>query len=171
MYECYFVSSFSNGTISIIHYFYGVAFYLMFGLGILVSMPVHQVSSLELLDSSDAINITFGIFGFLLASYMQHKTMRTFATLRFKERDKQARGHYIPAGHLFEWVSSPHYLCEVLLYLSLCVITRWKNTYLVCTSMFVLANQVSASLSVHAWYKQTFRNYPKTRKALVPFVL
>ena len=85
--------------------------------------------------------------------------------------DRTAQGHYIPSGHLFRWVSSPHYLCEILIYLSLCLVVQWKNLYLVCATVFVICNQASASLSVHSWYRQTFKNYPKDRKAVLPYLL
>ncbi|KAK3780891.1 hypothetical protein RRG08_052049 [Elysia crispata] len=171
IYECYFVSSFSNGTISIVHYFYGVTFYTLFGFGILVSLPVHKFEFSDAFDSFDAFYCGLGVFGFCVASYFQHKTMQTFAALRSKEKNKPAKGHFIPEGHLFHWVSSPHYLCEILIYLSLCLILRWKSMYLMSATLFVLVNQISASLSVHRWYRRTFQNFPKNRKALVPYLL
>ncbi|RUS77040.1 hypothetical protein EGW08_015197 [Elysia chlorotica] len=171
MYECYFVSSFSDGTISIIHYFYGVAFYALFGFGTLLSLSLHHFPISDALNSSDVFYCCLGVLGFCVASYFQHKAIQTFAALRLKKKEKPAKGHYIPRGHLFHWVASPHYLCEILIYLSLCLITRGRNTYLVCATLFVVVNQVSASLSVHAWYRRTFRDFPKNRRALVPFFL
>ncbi|GFN81633.1 polyprenol reductase-like [Plakobranchus ocellatus] len=199
LYECFFISSFSNGTISVIHYFYGVAFYALFAyqvpqamvvgfciLGIVIflvaSVYQHKAlctfANLRLNERAyqvpHAMDVGFCILGiviFLVASVYQHKALCTFANLRLNERGKAAKGHYIPQGHLFGWVSSPHYLCEILIYLSFCTITQWKNMYLMCSTIFVIVNQVSASLSVHHWYRLTFPSYPKDRKALIPFVL
>lgn len=43
LYECLFVSIFSKGTMSIVHYFYGVFLYSSFGLGLLASVDVEKL--------------------------------------------------------------------------------------------------------------------------------
>lgn len=78
----------------------------------------------------------------------------------------------IPRGGLFEWVSSPHYLCEILIYGALCVVggpclgagAWWM-------AAFVVLNLTHTAVYTQRWYVQTFPGYPKRRKAIFPFVL
>ena len=75
----------------------------------------------------------------------------------------------IPRGGMFRWVTCPNYLFEII---------GWTG-FAVCTwslgSVFVLgisiANLVPRALSTHKWYRQKFEDYPKERKALIPFIL
>ena len=80
-------------------------------------------------------------------------------------------GHSIPRGHWFELVSCPHYLAEILIYLSLCVVLNGRSStwWLVCC--FVATNQLIVGLFNHHWYQKHFEDYPKRRKAVFPFVI
>jgi len=79
-------------------------------------------------------------------------------------------GHHIPHGGLFEYVSSPHYFVEILIYLSFNLITGFLNTKLVCLFIFVVANQFVTGYFTHVWYKKNFKSYPKQRKAIIPYI-
>ncbi|XP_049808716.1 polyprenol reductase isoform X2 [Schistocerca nitens] len=78
--------------------------------------------------------------------------------------------HSIPYGGWFELVSSPHFLAEILMYMAISIILRAANTWHV-VFLWVLSNQVESGLLSHWWYKATFPNYPKERKAVIPYVL
>ena len=67
-------------------------------------------------------------------------------------------------------MSSPHYLAEVVKYVGVGVclgdlLSVWWMVPLV--SFLVLA--ISAR-QTHAWYLQKFEDYPRNRRALIPFV-
>lgn len=79
--------------------------------------------------------------------------------------------HSVPRGFLFELVSCPHYLCEILIYLSLLVVQSGSSYTWWMVVSFVACNQVIVGLFNHLWYKDNFKDYPLERKAVLPFLL
>lgn len=68
---------------------------------------------------------------------------------------------------------------ETLLHFMILVgeILEWIGWALACNSLSGLAfalctfsNLFPRALSHHEWYKQKFENYPKNRKAVIPFI-
>ncbi|XP_059179154.1 polyprenol reductase-like [Physella acuta] len=169
LYECFYVSSFSKSTISFIHYFYGIFLYCSFGFGLVASVPVEKLN-FSTPNVLETVRYILAIAIFCWSSHFQHKSMLTFAALRLDQKDKQPSGHFIPHGHLFDIVTSPHFLCEIVIYLTHCLVFRFNNTYLFSVALFVVTNQVVASWNAHKWYKETYPNYPAQRKALIPYV-
>jgi protein-S-isoprenylcysteine O-methyltransferase Ste14 len=77
-------------------------------------------------------------------------------------------GYNIPEGGLFQWISSPNYFGELLEWTGWALAT-WSLpgvTFLVWTA----ANLLPRARSNHRWYRNTFADYPKERKALIPAV-
>jgi 3-oxo-5-alpha-steroid 4-dehydrogenase 1 len=80
-----------------------------------------------------------------------------------------ARVYRVPHGGLFRYVSSPSYLTEL---------TAWTG-FAICSwspgGVFILAlsaaNLVPRSFATHRWYRERFEDYPRRRKALIPFIL
>ena len=79
--------------------------------------------------------------------------------------------HKIPRGDWFELVSCPHYLCEILIYVSLLVILGGYHLLAYAMVAFVLTNQVGCGMTSHQWYQTKFEDYPKSRKAIIPWIL
>ncbi|CAL1534474.1 unnamed protein product [Lymnaea stagnalis] len=169
LYECLFISTFSKSTMSFVHYFYGIFLYSSFGIGLLISIPVEKLtfSTPNLLES---VRYILAVILFLWASHFQHKSMLTFAALRLEQKDKKPTGHFIPHGHLFELVSCPHFLCEIIIYISHCLVFKFSNVYLISVALFVLVNQTVVSVTAHKWYRENFPNYPPYRKAFLPYL-
>ncbi len=74
----------------------------------------------------------------------------------------------IPYGGMFQWVSNPSYLGEI---------TEWAGWALLTFSfpglifvVWTFANLAPRALSIHKWYLETFPDYPKNRKALIPYI-
>ena len=87
----------------------------------------------------------------------------------FKLR-KDGKGEYsIPNGKLFNYISCPNYLGEILEWLgwAIMVLSFAGFSFFVWT----LANLIPRALSTHKWYNQKFQDYPKDRKALLPYLL
>ncbi|XP_045492288.1 polyprenol reductase [Colias croceus] len=107
---------------------------------------------------------------FLWAFYEQYKTNIIFANLR---KDKSGKvvteSHKIPYGRLFEIVSSPHRLCEIIMYTVLLLLIPTKTFF--CIYLWVLCNQIQTAIQAHVWYKNTFKEYPVQRYAVFPGVL
>jgi 3-oxo-5-alpha-steroid 4-dehydrogenase 1 len=76
--------------------------------------------------------------------------------------------HYvIPQKWLFEWVSCPNLLGELV---------EWLGFALLCWNLPALgffiwtaANLVPRALSHHKWYRKKFSEYPSRRKAIIPY--
>ena len=77
-------------------------------------------------------------------------------------------GYGIPRGGLFRWVSTPNYLCEILEWTGWAVAT-WSTAGL-AFAVYTAANLVPRAFKHHAWYREQFADYPKERKALIPYV-
>eukprot|EP01065_Artemidia_motanka_P033379 TRINITY_DN40375_c0_g1_i1.p1 TRINITY_DN40375_c0_g1~~TRINITY_DN40375_c0_g1_i1.p1 ORF type:complete len:268 (+),score=53.33 TRINITY_DN40375_c0_g1_i1:98-901(+) len=78
-------------------------------------------------------------------------------------------GYKIPHGGAFEFVSAPNYFGEMVLWLGWGVAT-WTFSG-VLFFLFTVSNLFPRALSHHNWYVEKFRGeYPKQRKAVIPFV-
>lgn len=77
--------------------------------------------------------------------------------------------YVVPEGWLFDYVSCPHYLGEII---------EWGGWALMTWSLpglaffiFTFANLFPRAISSHKWYKQRFDGYPLRRKAIIPFIV
>jgi len=78
-------------------------------------------------------------------------------------------GEYgIPRGGVFEFVSCPNYLGEILEWTGWAIAT-WSLPGL-AFALWTAANLIPRAYANHAWYRKTFPDYPGKRKALIPFV-
>lgn len=74
----------------------------------------------------------------------------------------------IPRGGLFELVSAPNYLSEILEWCGW-AIASWSLGGL-AFAIYTFANLAPRARSNHAWYRSQFPDYPARRRALIPFV-
>jgi protein-S-isoprenylcysteine O-methyltransferase Ste14 len=86
-----------------------------------------------------------------------------------KMRTSSPTDYLIPRGWLFDYVSSPHYFGEIIEWAGWAVIT-WSVPGL-AFSVFTFANLFPRAMASHKWYKQNFSDYPKNRKAIIPFII
>jgi protein-S-isoprenylcysteine O-methyltransferase Ste14 len=78
-------------------------------------------------------------------------------------------GYRIPRGGLFERVSCPNYLGELVQWGGWALAT-WSLAGL-AFAVYTAANLVPRALDHHAWYRARFPDYPPERRALVPWLL
>ena len=90
------------------------------------------------------------------------------ASLR-RLRRPGAPDYSVPRGGLFEWVSCPNYLGEILEWSGWAIAT-WSVAGL-AFAVWTAANLVPRALAHHRWYRERFPDYPDRRRAIVPFVL
>jgi 3-oxo-5-alpha-steroid 4-dehydrogenase 1 len=83
-------------------------------------------------------------------------------------RSGDETGYKIPYGGGYRFVSCPNYLGEMV---------EWGGWALACwnpgaTAFFIwtVANLAPRAIKTHRWYRQRFPDYPKERKALMPFI-
>jgi hypothetical protein len=81
----------------------------------------------------------------------------------------QSTGYFIPHGGWFRWVSCPHYTLELVAWLGLALITKEPFMYLTCIAM--TGYLIARSLKAQAWYHERFPDYPRQRKAIIPFLI
>ncbi len=74
----------------------------------------------------------------------------------------------IPNGGLFSWVSCPNYLGEIIEWCGWALAT-WSLPGL-AFAVWTIANLAPRARSHHAWYHANFPDYPKDRKALLPWL-
>jgi len=75
-------------------------------------------------------------------------------------------GYVIPRGGLFEWVSCPNHLGEIVEWSGFAVMT-WSLPGF-AFAFWTAANLIPRSLAHHRWYRETFPDYPPGRKAVIP---
>jgi hypothetical protein len=78
------------------------------------------------------------------------------------------RGYKIPRGGAFRWVTSPNYLGEVMAWAGFAVMTGAPAAW--AFAVYTAANLAPRAWAHHGWYRQTFTDYPRERRALIPFV-
>lgn len=81
----------------------------------------------------------------------------------------RAAGYTVPHGPLFRLVSCPNYLGEIIEWTGFALAT-WSPGGLLFAA-WTAANLVPRAIHHHRWYRKTFADYPKHRRAVVPFVL
>jgi 3-oxo-5-alpha-steroid 4-dehydrogenase 1 len=77
-------------------------------------------------------------------------------------------GYKLPHGGLFEYVSNPNYFGEIVEWGGF-ALAAWYLPGLAFV-VFTIANLVPRAHANRAWYQQTFPDYPKERKRVIPFL-
>ncbi|MFC2172312.1 DUF1295 domain-containing protein [Acidobacteriota bacterium] len=83
-----------------------------------------------------------------------------------KVKGAQPSGYGIPRGGLYEWVSCPNYLGEIIEWAGWALAT-WSLPGL-AFAVWTTANLVPRARSHHNWYHRKFPDYPDKRRALIP---
>lgn len=78
-------------------------------------------------------------------------------------------GYKIPKGGMFKYISAPNYFGEILEWIGF-VLAAWSLPAL-SFAVWTIANLAPRAITNHKWYLEKFADYPKERKALIPFFL
>ncbi len=79
-------------------------------------------------------------------------------------------GYFIPRGGLFNYISCPNFFGEMVEWSGFAIMA-W-NFPALSFAVWTIANLMPRALDHHKWYKSHFRDeYPKSRKAVIPFVV
>jgi 3-oxo-5-alpha-steroid 4-dehydrogenase 1 len=86
-----------------------------------------------------------------------------------EEIERGEKVYRIPRGGLFRFVTSPSYLTEITAFAGFALAT-WSlgATFIL---LITIANLVPRAFQTHRWYREKFPDYPRERRALIPFVL
>jgi len=74
----------------------------------------------------------------------------------------------IPKGGMYNFISCPNYLGEIIQWTGWALLT-WSLPGLLF-AFWTVANLLPRAQSNHKWYKNTFNDYPRNRKAIFPFL-
>lgn len=169
--ECCFVSVFSDGVIHVVQYLFGLVYYIVLGMTALSSESLVRREHGPLFSQLTWCHVA-GCTLFLLASLLQHQSMVLLAKLRTgKSGNIETMVHKMPTGGCFDVVSCPHYFAELLIYISLCIVSGGLSFTWWLVVLYVFFNQALAAQLCHDFYKCKYESYPRQRKALIPFLL
>ncbi|XP_043579745.1 uncharacterized protein LOC122566489 isoform X2 [Bombus pyrosoma] len=170
-YETHFVSIFSDNMMNISHYLMGYIHYL----GTLVCIIGESDGFVE----GSQGNFSWRRITYLqlicaiicvLSSYVQLRTNFILSNLRYdKDRKITSTAYKIPHGGLFEYISGALQFTEIIIYILLSIIL-WQSTNFHYITLWVIINQTVTAVLTHKWYIQTFKNYPMSRRILLPYI-
>lgn len=78
-------------------------------------------------------------------------------------------GYIIPWAGFFRYISCPNHFGEIVEWSGFALMT-WCSPAL-AFALWTLVNLMPRALHHHQWYKGMFPDYPRERKALIPFVI
>jgi 3-oxo-5-alpha-steroid 4-dehydrogenase 1 len=83
--------------------------------------------------------------------------------------NSEKKHYHLPSGGLYNLVSSPNYLGEIIEWTGWAIAT-WSLPG-VLFSLGAIGCIGVRALHTHRWYEKNFENMPKDRKALIPYIL
>ncbi|CCM04316.1 uncharacterized protein FIBRA_06487 [Fibroporia radiculosa] len=97
-----------------------------------------------------------------LSNLYAHLTLRSL-------RPEGTKTRSIPYGYGFALVSCPHYFFEIISWVAIAAMTgSYAAWFFVAVSTYILAMW---ALKRHKAYRKEFKEYPRERKAIFPFIL
>ncbi|KAJ9083030.1 3-oxo-5a-steroid 4- dehydrogenase [Entomophthora muscae] len=161
-YETMYVHRFSHATMPLSNLFKNSAHYHFLS-GVLIAYSVYSPKYSQPQEIENPLYFYFciGLYAFgEISNFMTHIALRNL-------RPPGTRTRAIPYGYGFDLVSCPNYFFETLAWVAICLLTgnwaSWLFTAVAFGQMYVWA------LKKHSQYKKDFPDYPKGRKAIVPF--
>jgi protein-S-isoprenylcysteine O-methyltransferase Ste14 len=112
-------------------------------------------------DPRFALGVALFCFGFFINQQSDQ--------ILFNLRKPGETGYKIPRGGLYRFVSCPNYFGEILEWTGWAVAT-WSLAGLSFV-VWTLANLLPRAIQNHKWYREKFSDYPRERRALIPFIL
>ncbi len=113
-----------------------------------------------LTDPRFLIGAAVFLIGFLV-------NLRADAVLRELKRTSDGR-YRVPSGALYDLVACPNYLGEIVEWTGWAIAT-WSLAG-TAFALYTAANLVPRAAEHLAWYRRSFPDYPKSRRALVPWL-
>ena len=169
-YECFVISVYSpSSRINMSHVVTGFVFYA--GVALIIANYGFLDAGTEAPPVS-FVTIAIGVTVFSAGFWLQLESHRTLAGLRRRVRPDGKKlivtyDHMIPYGHLFEFVSNPHYFAELLIYAALLIISQFDFTFQLLCYYVLIAHCVMGEQS-HRWYQEKFKDLYPNRKILIP---
>lgn len=84
-------------------------------------------------------------------------------------RKNNSNGYSVPYGKMFRYVSCPNFLGEIVEWFGFALMS-WSLAAL-AFALWTVFNLVPRAIDHHNFYRNTFKDYPAERKAVIPFIL
>ena len=115
-------------------------------------------------ESISKLYLILGFIIFNIGFYINISSDNLLIKLRTNQK-----GYVIPNGKLFNYVSCPNFFGEIIEWLGFAIMTL--NPGSLSFLIWTICNLIPRSKAHHKWYKENFENYPKKRKAVIPYLL
>ncbi|KAI8996856.1 3-oxo-5-alpha-steroid 4-dehydrogenase-domain-containing protein [Pilobolus umbonatus] len=163
----------ASARMNISHYLIGIGFYgaMVFGTW-LESDLIRDVDSNVSLNALPVLSTSIAVVLYIYASIHQYRCHVILASLRSPATHN---GYKIPRGDWFEWLVTPHYLADILIYLSLAILYQFKNSIINCGLLWTLINLSITSNETKTWYEEHFKSkyrdaFPGGRWRIIPYL-
>ena len=113
---------------------------------------------------SESIFLITGFLLFVLGLYINISSDNKLINLR-----KIKKGYFVPKGGLFKYISCPNFFGEILEWFGFALMTF--NIGSLSFFIWTCCNLIPRALAHHKWYKNKFNEYPKERKAILPYLI
>ena len=90
-------------------------------------------------------------------------------TILINLRKPGETGYKIPKGGLFGYISCPNHFGEMIEWLGFAILVGSLPAW--SFALWTAINLIPRALDHHKWYHSKFSDYPKERKAVIPFII
>jgi len=111
------------------------------------------------------LRFILGVFVFVAGVFINWWSDQILLNLRKGGK----KGYFVPHGGMFRWISCPNFFGEILEWTGFAIMT-WSPAALVF-ALWTFFNLVPRAQAHHKWYRKTFPDYPRERKAIIPGLL
>ena len=115
-------------------------------------------------ESISNMYLILGLIIFIIGIYINISSDNILIKLRTNQK-----GYVIPKGKLFNYVSCPNFFGEIIEWLGFAIMTL--NPGSISFLIWTICNLIPRSKAHHKWYQENFKDYPKKRKAVIPYLL
>lgn len=202
LWESYNITMYGTSNMHVFGYLAGLLHYIIVPLAIYTTksdaihdhMMMHcpfYSHSLSNYSSSNSIMSNCRIFAALLlftySSYHQYKCHGILYNIKKKKEPYTSSNsqlqsscsssgssstYGLPRGDLFDYVCCPHYLTEILIYVSF-ILIHPTSIVLYCLLVWIASNLCIVAIQQHAWYTNNFqysKSYPANWKIMIPYI-
>ncbi len=113
--------------------------------------------------SEISIHLVLGILLFATGMFINMSTDKRLIALRANQT-----GYQIPKGWFFRYISCPNHFGEMIEWTGF-AIAAWSLPALTF-AIWTFCNLAPRALNHHHWYHENFEDYPKDRKAFLPYL-
>lgn len=164
LWESFYITIYGSSTMHVGGYLVGLFHYVVAPVTFLLVAPPTHAMSIDMIVLSATI--------FLLANWIQFNTHLILYIL--KASNKRASPfrfiYQVPTESYFRYICCPHYLSEILIYLSFTIIF-YHDPAIWCMLLWVITNLSIVANRQYCWYQeQVDLKVPTHWKRLVPFV-